>query len=219
MRGTLALALPFAVPVFLFGTIYGTTAGTLLGPGVAVASSILVFSGGLQFATIGLIAVGASPAAIVVTALLLNARHVLLGAVLRPHVAGGLGRRLGVAWFLIDEATALALARPERAVPTLLVAGTLLYAAWVGGTVVGVFAGAVFGLETLASAAFPVLFVALSSLFANTRDRAVRAVVAGLIALVLAMAVPWARGLVPIVVAVATALPAAPAGRRTEVRA
>ncbi len=90
-----------------------------MGPALALASSAFVFSGAVQ-ATIGLLAAGGSPAVIVLTAILLNARHVLLGGVLRPRVGGSLPRRLAIAWFLIDEATALALARPERPVATLL---------------------------------------------------------------------------------------------------
>lgn len=62
-----------------------------------------------------------------VTALAL--RHLPLGAVLRPRLVAGRGRRVLLAWFLIDETTGLALTRGDPPERTLAVSGGLAYVA------------------------------------------------------------------------------------------
>lgn len=57
--GTLGAALPPGAAIAVFGAIYGAAAGPELGVAGTLASSVLVFSGALQFATLALAANGA----------------------------------------------------------------------------------------------------------------------------------------------------------------
>lgn len=205
--GTIAAALPVALAVGVLGTIYGTMSAPLLGAGLAIASSAVIFSGAAQFSMAGLLLAGGKPLAVLLTVLTLNLRHLLLGSLLRPRVQAGPARRAVLSWFLIDESAGLALASGERVESTLLVSGILLYLAWVGGTAVGVLAGSLAGLRAVADAVFPVLFIGLAAMSATGRDLAVRAVVAALLTIGLATAWPEGRGLAPVVAAMAVSLP------------
>jgi predicted branched-subunit amino acid permease len=106
---TFAAVLPFALAIFTFGVIYGTVARRAAEPLGVLLSSVLIFSGGLQFTIVGLSVAGAQAGALIAAALTLNARHVLLGAVLRPRIQKSAIKRAGLAWFLVDETTGLAL--------------------------------------------------------------------------------------------------------------
>jgi predicted branched-subunit amino acid permease len=203
-------AAPLALAIGVFGVIFGAAAGVHMAPLLVLAMSLLVFSGTLQFATIGLLLAGASAPAIVATALALNARHLVLGAVLRPRIEGSLPRRALLSWFLIDESFGLAVAAGRRAGPVLLATGALFFVAWQAGTVIGLL-GAEVAVEGLATAIFPVLFVGLTALTVRGRDGVVRVIAAALIVLLLARVVPAAHAYLPIIAAIAVALPG---GRR-----
>lgn len=203
----LVTALPVAAAVAVFGVIFGATAAPELGRGRTMAMSLLVFSGSLQFATLSLVASGAGAAAILLTALALNARHVVLGALLRPRVGGGMAARAGLSWFLIDESFGLAYAARERAGRTLLWSGLICYLAWQAGTALGMLGASVGALQDAAGAIFPVLFIGLAAITARGRDLVVRAVVAGVVVAVVATVLPAARPFAPILAAVAVALP------------
>ena len=204
--GVVAAALPVAAAIGVFGLVYGAVARPVIGPLWAVVSSLIVFSGAAQFTMVALVAAGASTAAVVGAVTMLALRHLPLGAILRPRLTAGTGQRALLAWFLIDETTGLAVTLNEAAERTLLVSGGLTYAAWVLGTALGVAGGQVGGVEPLAAALFPVLFVGLAALTATTRSDVVRAVVAGCAALGLLLIWPAAGALGAIVVAVAVAV-------------
>ncbi len=53
-RSIVLAALPAAAAILVFGLLYGAAARPLLGPGVTVVLSLVVFSGALQFALVGL---------------------------------------------------------------------------------------------------------------------------------------------------------------------
>jgi predicted branched-subunit amino acid permease len=114
----------------VFGVIFGAAATPQIGAAQTVMMSLIVVSGALQVATTGLVAGGAGVAVILVTAVALNTRHLVLGALLRPHVRLRPGRRAALSWFLTDESFGIAYASRARAAPTLLVSGLLLYLAW-----------------------------------------------------------------------------------------
>ncbi len=77
--------------------------------------SVIVFAGAAQFAAVGYVASGlAWPGVILLTALL-NARHLLYSAALRPWLRDvPLGRRAIMAHLLTDEAFALTIAHYRR---------------------------------------------------------------------------------------------------------
>jgi predicted branched-subunit amino acid permease len=202
-----AAAVPIGVAIAVFGAIYGAAAGSVLGVAGTLASSLLIFSGSLQFATLGLAAGGAGPIAILLTALALNLRHLVLAALLRSHVRVSTLRRAGLAWFLTDESFGLAYAARGHVVRTLLVAGIVCYVSWQIGTIVGLLGTTLAPLAGVAEAMFPVLFIGLAAVTTRSLGLAVRAGVAGLLVLAIAALLPQLRTVAPVLVAVAVALP------------
>lgn len=199
-------AVPLALAIAIFGTIYGAVARPLLGIAPAVLSSALIFSGAVQFAVLGLLLGGAPPLALLLTALTLNLRNVVLGAVLRSRITASPLKRAGLSWFLIDETVGLAVQRKRNSARILLIAGVLCYLAWTTGTLVGIFGAAVGGLRGMAEALFPVLFVGLATISARDRGTGIRAIIAALVAVVLVKLWPAARGLVPVIAALIVAI-------------
>jgi predicted branched-subunit amino acid permease len=207
--GLLLSAAPLAAAIAVFGMIFGAAASVQMDVALALGMSLLIFSGTLQFATLGLLASGAGAAAIVLTAIALNARHVVLGAILRPRLGGSARRRALLAWFMLDESFGLAIAAGQRAPLVLLASGLLFFAAWLAGTALGLFGARLVAVEGLAAALFPVLFVGLSAITARGRAGALRAVLAAALAVGLALLLPDLYAFVPIIAALAVALPPA----------
>ncbi len=211
-------AVPAVVAIAVFGVLYGAAARPLIGTETTIALSMVVFSGALQFATVGLIAAGAGPAALLVTAVTLNLRHLVMGAVLRARLRVSAPRRALLGAVLLDETFGFAVAassdpgmsadvRSRAAERTLAVSGVLCYAAWVGGTVLGVAGAGLPGIEGFAAAVFPVLFIGLAALTTRSRSIAVRTVAAVAVTAVIAIMLPDVRALAPVVAGVLVALP------------
>ena len=214
----LATSLPAAAAIAVFGTLYGAGARPILGAELTVASSLLIFSGSLQFALVVLLSAGAAAPALLLTAGTLNLRHLVLGAVLRPRMGGSWLRRAGHAFFLLDETFGFAVAAGDAAERegrgadaaaqrTLLVSGVGCYVAWQTGTVLGVLGAGFPGVAGMAGAIFPVLFIGLASLACRSRSDAVRALSAAALTGGLAFALPGLRALAPVFVGVLVALP------------
>jgi predicted branched-subunit amino acid permease len=206
-------ALPVLGAVGVFGVLFGAAARPVLGVPLTIASSLLVFSGALQFAMVGLVAVGAGAPALLVTAASLNMRHVVMGAVLRPRLGGSRLRRALLAWFLIDESFGFAIADRDHPDRTLLVTGIGLGLAWLAGTVAGVLGAGLAAVAGLAAAIFPVLFIGLAAVAATTRPMVLRCVAAAVLTLAIAVAWPAARSVAPVVAAFLVALPRDPVRR------
>lgn len=218
LRSILATTLPAAAAIAVFGTLYGAGARAILGVPLTLASSLMVFSGALQFALVSLLIGGAVALPLLLTAAALNLRHLVLGAVLRPRIGGSRLRRAVLAFFLVDETFGFAVAagnsaerdgRPVDVVTerTLVVSGAFCYLAWQVGTLIGVLGAGLVGVESLAAAIFPVLFIGLASLAATRRSDALRAVVAAVLTAGLALALPDLRVLAPVLAGVVAALP------------
>jgi predicted branched-subunit amino acid permease len=217
-RSILAASLPAAAAIGVFGTLYGAGAAPVLGVGLTVASSLFVFSGALQFALVGLLTAGAGAPALLLTAATLNLRHLVLGAVLRPHIGGSRRRRAALAFFLVDETFGFAMAARHSAARdglategaverTLVVSGVACYLAWQAGTWVGLMGAGVAAGSGLAGAIFPVLFIGLASLACTTRSHVIRALGAAALTAGLALALPDLRALAPVIAGVVVALP------------
>jgi predicted branched-subunit amino acid permease len=218
LRSILATTLPAAAAIFVFGTLYGAGASQVLGVPLTIASSLFIFSGALQFALVGLVTAGASALALLLTAGTLNLRHFVLGAVLSARLGGSRLRRAALAFFLVDETFGFAIAAGEAAnrdgrpailvvERTLLVSGIACYLAWQAGTLLGVLGGGLPGVENVARAIFPVLFIGLASLACRRRSHVVRALVAAALTVGWALALPDLRALAPVVAGVVAALP------------
>ncbi|HVM31215.1 MAG TPA: AzlC family ABC transporter permease [Candidatus Limnocylindrales bacterium] len=200
-------AAPLAGAIGVFGLVFGAAANEQIEFAHAVAMSLLVFSGTLQFATLGLLAGGAGVLAIVVTAITLNLRHVVMGAVLRPHVEGSALRRALLAWFMLDESFGLAISSRRQASAVLLISGALFFVAWQAGTLLGLLGARLVAVEGLAAALFPILFIGLAAATTRGRGGMARAVLAAIFVLTLVQLLPDVHAFVPIAVALAVAMP------------
>lgn len=128
--------------------------------------SLLMFTGGSQFALVGVLGAGGGAAAAVITAWLLGGRNSLYALALGPVLNVSGLRRLGAAHMTIDESTAMALAHPEPAAAARRAfwhTGLAIFVLWNIGTLIGALgASAVGDPATLGlDAAIPAGFVAL----------------------------------------------------------
>jgi predicted branched-subunit amino acid permease len=126
--------------------------------------SLVMFTGGSQFAFVGVIAAGGLPAApaAIASASLLGVRNIAYGMRMSPVVGSGFWRRAAAAQFTIDESTAVSLAQTTRRARTLgfWVTGIAIYIGWNLSTLAGALLGDVlgdpraYGLDAAAAAAF-----------------------------------------------------------------
>lgn len=202
-----AAVAPIAAAIGVFGIVYGAAAHPLLGTWLTIGSSLVIFSGTVQFTLVGLLATGTGPLAILWAIFVVNVRNFALGGAVRPRLSGSTLQRVVASWFLIDETVGLALATPEGADRTLVSSGLAAYAAWVAGTLLGVAGGATFGLEALAGSVFPVLFIGLAALMVRRLGAFVRAVAGTVVTLVLLLAWPGLSGLAPVIGGVVASIP------------
>jgi 4-azaleucine resistance transporter AzlC len=199
-RGFLAMV-PLWTGVVPFGVTYGVIARQAgFGPIDAQLGSLLVFAGSAQMATVALYEEQAAPLAIVLTALVLNLRHVLYGLSLRRELAAGETRppRSGLAFFLTDESYGIAVndaqaasgpsSRPARRPDAFLFGASLsLYVVYAAATLAGVTLGALLpdadrlGLDLV----FPLSFLALLLPLLRTRRQLAVALSAAALAVAL----------------------------------
>ena len=178
-RAGIAAIVPVAIAAIPIGLLLGALCSA---KGLTIAEaglmSLLVFAGGSQFAAIELWTTPVPVAAIVFSTLLINARHVLMGASLTPKTGlfSPLQRYLGF-HFLTDETWALAERRAVAAPLTpayWFAMATLLPTAWVGATLVGAGVGSLLGNPRSIGAdfAFTALFIGLIAGFWKGRGTA-----------------------------------------------
>jgi len=142
---SLSIAVGYGPIAFSFG-LAAMQAG--LHPLVVIASSVLVFAGASQFLLITLLAPGASLLGAIPTVLLMNARHLFYGPALLARFTHSRRSRQQLAspllaFGLTDEVFAAAMSQLPRIAPAQQERWYLglqlgAYAAWVGGTVLGV---------------------------------------------------------------------------------
>lgn len=222
-RTTLATAAPAALAIAVFGVLFGAAARPLIGTELTIATSLLVFSGATQFSVIALVAAGAVAPTLLLTAAILNVRHLVMGAVLRPVLGPSRLRRGLLAWFMLDETFGFTIVAAERMPPgpdraavaerTLLLTGIACYGAWIIGTLLGILGASVEALNGVAEALFPVLFVGLAALTARTLNLAARALMAAALTAVICFVAPDWRALAPAVAGLLVALPGDPSPR------
>jgi len=195
---------------------YGVSFGALsVASGLDVAQtcvlSLLLFSGGSQFAVVGVAASGGGGVSAVATAALLGVRNGLYGLQLAPVLGVRGVRRVAAAQLTIDESTAVGTAqlaahpdRPELARLGFWVTGVAVFVGWNAMTLLGAVVGDAlgdprrYGLDAAAAAAF------LALLWPRLRDAGTRrvALAAALVALA---AVPLTPAGVPVLAAAAVA--------------
>ena len=194
---------------------YGISFGALsVAAGLSIpqtqALSLLLFSGGSQFAFVGVLAAGpaGAPAAIV-TSTLLGVRNGLYGLQVSRLLGVRGPRRLVAAQLTIDESTAVGVAQPEAAAGRLgfWATGIGVFVLWNLTTLAGALAGGAigdprtYGLDAAAAAAFCAL------LWPRLRSADAFAIAAAS-AVIAVLLVPHAPPGVPVLVAAGTALAA-----------
>ena len=198
---------PIAVAAFAFAVSFGVLARA---SGIhsleAIVMSATTFAGSAQFAVASILGAAGGLVSAIVAATLLNARYAPISVSVAPVLVGRPVRRLLESQLIVDESWAMSRRADGRYDRKLLVGGGLvLYACWVGGTVIGTIAGDALGdPDSLGlDAAFPALFLAILVPQVRTRRALAAAVLGGTIALALLPVTPAG---VPIVAAAAACL-------------
>jgi predicted branched-subunit amino acid permease len=184
-------ALPFVLPSFALAVSFGVLARSLgWGPVAPIVFSLVAFSGSAQFAAAGVLGAGGGVVPAVGSAVLVNARFLLMGVAVAPSLIGGRLRRAAEGQAVIDASWALAQDSGRLDRERMLGATLPQWAGWQLGTVVGALGGEslgdpeALGLDVL----FPVFFLAL--LLPELREPRAR--------LVAALAVPVTLVLIPL---------------------
>ncbi len=135
--------IPVAISAFAVGIVIGVLARQAkLSVGDALLMSGLVFAGASQFVALSLWTAMPLPViTIILTTFIVNMRHLLMGASLRPWFSQLPAWKAYISvFFMVDESWALAMsdfATGGRDAAFLLGSGLILFVAWVGSTVIG----------------------------------------------------------------------------------
>lgn len=201
-----------ALGVSLATGLYGVTAGALaVAAGLSVlqamALSLLLFSGGSQFAFFGVIGAGGSPVAAVASSTLLGVRNGFYGLQVSQLLGVHGWRRAVAAHLTIDESTAVAVteSKPRQQRIGFWLTGFGIFVLWNLTTMIGAIAGQAlgdprtYGLDAAAAAAF------VGLLWPRLRGRDPLAV-AALAVIITIVVAPLTPAGVPVLAAVFAAL-------------
>lgn len=159
MRNSLGVGLAVGAYGFAFGA-------ASVSSGLSVVQScllsLLAFTGGTQFAVIGVVAGGGTLAAALGSGLLLGSRNTLYAMRLAPLLRVRGAKRLLAALGTIDESTAMAVAQPEEELARVAFWWTFggVFTVWNLATLLGAAGASVigdpttFGLDAVVPAAF-----------------------------------------------------------------
>jgi predicted branched-subunit amino acid permease len=205
IRDALGIGIASGAYALSFGAI-ATTAGLSLIQTVSL--SVLMFTGASQFALVGVLGGGGSIWAGAATAALLGSRNALYGLRLSGLLNVRGVRRFAAAHFVIDETTAMAIAREDEheARFAFWATGIAIFTLWNLGTIIGALAThalsnpKVLGLD----AAPPAAFLALLAPRLRSREPIAIGLAAGAVALVVLPFVP--AGIPLLIVAALVAL-------------
>ena len=199
------------LPTAAYGISFGALA--TLGAGLdlwqTMVLSLVMFTGGSQFALVGVLASGglASWPSAVASAALLGSRNAVYAIRMSPVVGRGFLRRTAAAHLTIDESTAVSSAQstPRAQRIGFWLTGVVVYIGWNATTLIGALIGdrlgdvSAYGLDAAAAAAFlGLLWPRLAKLQAGAV-----AVAAGFVA---ALLTPVLMPGIPVLVAAAVAV-------------
>jgi 4-azaleucine resistance transporter AzlC len=185
---------PLIPSVFVYATVWGALARQTLWPAEIVAMCLLVTAGASQFVAVPMLAAGAPVLTIVLITYVVNMRHYLMAAVLAASFRDFPRARTALLAHLVnDESFALATARSSPPDPWFYIGSAVaVYGAFLGGAFAGSLLGGLvreperYGLDF----AFPAVFLALVALQLRRLGDWLVAVVAGALAVGLALVVP-----------------------------
>jgi len=194
-RAALAEGWPVLLSVVVVGIPFGIVARQSgLEPAEIVAMSVFVFAGASQFAMVQLLKDDVGWPLVVATVFLINLRHLLMAAALRPYFARvPVARRLAAAGVLTDEAFAMAIGWFRRGRTEIAYYATFavaLYLLWNVATVIGMLLGPSIGEPRRFGVDFAITatFIAIVVLGVRRRSDGVVALAAALLASALAYA-------------------------------
>jgi predicted branched-subunit amino acid permease len=208
VRASVSMSLGVAGAVSLYGISFGA---------LAVASgldfwqtqvlSLFMFSGGSQFAVIGLVATGAPGLSVITAAGLLGVRNGLYAVRMSSVVGTGFWKRLLAGHWTIDESTAVAIAQTEPRAQRIgfWLTGAAIFVGWNAMTAAGAILGdalgdpRAWGLDAAAAAAF------LGLLWPRIQSRQPVAV-AAVAAVITVLTVPTAPAGLPVLIAAAAGI-------------
>jgi predicted branched-subunit amino acid permease len=209
-----AAAIRASLGVGLAVSAYGLSFGALsVASGLDIwqtcVLSLLMFSGGSQFALIGVLASGGTAAAgaAIASAALLGTRNGLYALRMAPIVGGGWPKKLLAAHWTIDESTAVGSTQPTRESQRtgFWFTGGIIFLGWNLTTLVGALIGDLlgdvsqYGLDAAAAAAF------LGLLWPRLRQLQPVVVAVGA-AVVAAVLTPWLPPGIPVLLAAVVAV-------------
>lgn len=179
-----------------FGVAYGVLAVSVgFSPWLTVFSSVVIVSGAAQFTMVGLLTSGAVPVLLAVTGL--GLRHLPMSASLAGLIGPQpLGRRLRLAWILVDETFGLTVRAAGSGVDDVVAyksaADIMLYTGWIVGTAIGAWFGAAIDPEAVGiNVLFALLFLGLAApMIRSRRDWAVTAAAVGAAVIAILMVPP-----------------------------
>jgi 4-azaleucine resistance transporter AzlC len=169
--------------------------------------SLLAFTGGTQFAVVGVVAGGGGMAAALASGLLLGARNTLYAMRLSPLLRVRGVRRLLAALGTIDESTAMAVAQPSPPLARVAFWWTFggVFVFWNLTTLLGALVGSLVDPATIGlDAVVPAAFLALLAPRLRAGVTEVRVAVAG--AVIAAALIPFTPPGVPVLTACAALL-------------
>lgn len=162
--------LPIMIGVVPFGLIYGAAALKAGIPAsIAQAMSVIVFAGSAQFIITRLVGADTPALVIILTAFIVNLRHMLYSVSLVPHLKDLSSRwKWLLSYLLIDESYAVAIARYQDQQDEIthkhwyfLGAGLALWSIWQVCTAAGIILGAQIPESWPLDFAIPLTFIAL----------------------------------------------------------
>lgn len=175
--------------VFPFGLVVGATAIDVgLSAVEALGMSVVVLAGASQLAAIALIGAGAPAVVVVLTALVINLRHLMYSASLEPYYRDEPVRwRAPISYLLVDQVFVMAALKFDADGTVdrrwyYFGLGVPLWLTWVAGTAFGALAGAALPAWLPLEFAVPMVFLALLAPAVDDRPRAVAALVGGVVA-------------------------------------
>lgn len=195
--------IPILLGVVPFGMVYGAAAvGAGMPVGVAQAMSVIIFAGAAQFVTVQLYEAATPALILVITACLLNLRHVLYSASLASYVRSlPAGWRWSLSYLLTDEAYAVVISHytdphADHAHKHwyFLGAGLALWTTWQVSTAAGILVGTAIPPAWSLDFVIPITFIALVVPALHERASAGAAIAAGALVVVLA-GLPFKLGL------------------------
>lgn len=168
-KSTLRAAFFDTIPVMTGYIFLGFGFGILLdqngyGLGWALAMSVFIYAGSMQYVAVGLLSGGASLLTTALTALMVNARHLFYGISMVDSYKGAGKKKPYLIFALTDETYSLVSRQPRPDHGYCFLVSLLDQIYWVAGTALGSLAGSLIplnyeGIDFVLTALFVTIFV------------------------------------------------------------